>query len=326
MKKRKIILLLLCILFIFPLFCGNYRAFADDSVYLGGVPAGFSVNEDGARVVGISDVLTENGFTSPAKDSGIIIGDLILSIDGTPVFSAKDIENTVLNGEKKILSLNREGVIIIKDVFPALSVDGKYRLGVNIRDKITGIGTITFIKGNKFASLGHPITDESGKIAKINGGTLYEATVTGFIRGERYKAGELKGNILRNNKLGNITLNLTSGVYGEITENVSEINLPKITFGEGKMGKAKIYTTVNGKIPKGYDISIIKKDLDQENKNFVIRVEDNELLSLTGGILQGMSGSPIVQDGKLVGAVTHVFINDSKLGYGIAIENMSNNI
>ena len=155
---------------------------------------------------------------------------------------------------------------------------------------------------------------------------MFNCEITGFIKGERGRAGELRGTFDRRRKIASLDKNLNSGVYGDICDNENLSNLREIELGNAKMGDASIYTTINGTCPKEYSISIIKVDtISRDTKNFVIRITDQRLLELTGGIVQGMSGSPIVQNGKLVGAVTHVFINDPTRGFGISIDNMINN-
>ena len=214
----------------------------------------------------------------------------------------------------------------MRDIVPAPSLDGSYKLGVLIRDAVNGIGTISFIKDGNFASLGHPILDDDNNILKLSGGNIYNATITGYVSGERGRAGELRGSFAGEKIIGDIKLNLISGVYGTLKEDFDYSGLTEIEIGIGTIGKAEIYSTISGKEPLSYSVSLLKADPDAETKNFVIRIEDERLLSSTGGIVQGMSGSPIVQNGKLIGAVTHVFINDPKMGYGISIQNMYNHI
>ena len=159
----------------------------------------------------------------------------------------------------------------------------------------------------------------------IFGGELYNCSITGCVKGERGKAGELRGVFVKNDPIGVIDKNLISGVYGQLSEDFDKTNLTQIEIGKASIGDACIYSTIDNNEPKRYSISIIKVDDFQDNKNFVIKVTDKDLLETTGGIVQGMSGSPIVQNGKLVGAVTHVFINDPTRGFGINIFNMINN-
>ena len=325
--RKKFGFLILILLFVFAISSPIKHANADaDKVYLGGMPAGFSLYTKGAKVVGICDVITENGLKSPAKDSEIKVGDIILSIGEYEINSALDIEKALKNSINNSMSISRDGNIIWEKIKPAKDLSGNFRLGIFVKDKIDGIGTITFIKGNRFASLGHPITDETGNVLNISGGDLFECTITGCVKGERGKAGELRGVFASRNKIASIDKNLSCGVYGTLDiNNFDKSNLTEIEVGTATVGDAYIYSTILGESPEKYNISIIKTDFNNKTKNFVIKINDDRLLNKTSGIVQGMSGSPIVQNGKLVGAVTHVFINDPARGFGISIENMINN-
>ena len=328
MKKIKTILFLLLL----SLTLANFKytatiAYAaENNIYLGGFPAGFALETRGAYIMGLTDVITEQGIKSPCKEAGIETGDIILSIDGIPVNNAEDVEKVVKDEKEKLLEIKRCDEKILLDVSPALDMSGNLRLGIFIRDGVNGIGTVTFVNNGRFASLGHPVTDEGGKPLEIIGGKLYNCNITGYIAGERGKAGELRGTFLKTNDIGNIEKNLISGVYGHTAETFDKDGLTEIQTGEGKVGTAHIYTTISGESPEKYEISIIKvTDIAGDVKNFVIKINDERLLESTAGIVQGMSGSPIVQDGKLIGAVTHVFVNDPSRGFGISIENMINN-
>lgn len=325
---KRITKFLLAIFSFVLIFSFNIKpTYADtEKIYLGGMPAGFSLQTKGATVVGICDVITKEGLVSPAKESEIKIGDVILSIGEYEINNAQDIEHALNNSKNKNVSLRRDGKIISEKIIPAKDINGNLRLGVFVRDNVNGIGTLTYIKGNRFASLGHPVTDENGEILKITSGELYSCNITGCVKGERGKAGELRGVFLSRNKIATIEKNNSYGVFGIIENSILEnSNLLEVEVGEARMGDAQICSTILGKNPEMYDISIIKTDYNNQTKNFVIKINDNKLLNATGGIVQGMSGSPILQDGKLVGAVTHVFINDPTRGFGISINNMINN-
>ncbi len=325
-KNRLFTLLITLVLLISAFFTSGITAYADGvKVYLGGMPAGFSMSTRGANVLGLCDVITDDGIKSPSRDSNLQIGDIILSIDGIEVNSAQDIAKVLNNSDLKILKVNREDNIFLTEIIPAKDITGNYKLGVYIKDNINGIGTVTFIKGNRIAALGHPVLNDDGSILDITSGDVYSCEITGYVRGERGKPGELRGIFNRNDVIATIEKNLENGLYGKLTQNAKIKNLQAIETGSAKVGKATIKTTISDDNAIEYEISIIKVDLSNDTKNFVLKITDERLLSTTGGIVQGMSGSPIIQDGKLVGAVTHVFINDPTRGFGISIDKMINN-
>ncbi len=326
MKKKPIVIcLIMSIICIFSV--GGKPAYAStDDIFLGGIPAGFTLSTKGAHIVGICDVVTSEGIVSPAKSSGLKVGDIILKIDNNVINNANDIEKCIKSCGEVPIELLRDGQNYLCMIKPCKDINGHYKLGVFVKDTISGIGTITFFKGDKFASLGHAVIDDNSEVLNITSGNLYNCNITGIVKGEKGSAGELKGVFLRTNQIAVIEKNTISGVYGRIDGKFDLSEYSKIEVGEAKIGNATIFSTVNGKKPKKYNISIVKCDYQGDNKNFVIKVTDEELLSQTGGIVQGMSGSPIVQDGKLVGAVTHVFINDPTRGFGISIDNMLKNM
>ncbi len=319
MKKKFTLLFILIISFCF--FIPVTRVYADSNyVYLGGFPAGFSLEERGARIVGVSDVVTNEGIKSPAKDIGLDKGDLILAIDDTEVNNPLDIENTLKNGENKLLTVKRKGELYYYNIKPAKDLNGKYRLGVFVKEIVNGVGTVTFIKDNVLAALGHPVLNADESIMEIRSGNIYNCNIIGYKAGERGNPGELKGFFNTNNPIAKITKNLPEGIFANITGELDVKN--RVEIGKASIGGAEIYTTISGENPVKYSINIIKSDDLLSTKNLVIKVTDKRLLETTGGIVQGMSGSPIVQNGKIVGAVTHVFINDPTMGYGININNM----
>ncbi|MDY6368194.1 MAG: SpoIVB peptidase S55 domain-containing protein [Clostridia bacterium] len=321
MKKIIKFLTILPFALIISLFnVSNARA-ESEKIYLGGCVAGFSITTEGAEVVGICDVITNDGVKSPAKHAGIIIGDIILEIGDLKTNNANDVAAAIKDGDNKPVKVKRAGETFITKVVPEKDMTGIYKLGVFIRDDINGMGTITFFNEKEFAALGHPVISPDGNVMKITGGKIFNCNVTGAVKGERGKAGELKG-VFVGEPYGVIEKNTLTGVYGNVI-NKNGFNLKEIGIGEGVVGDASIYSTVNGEGVKEYKISIVKVDKDNKsNKNFVIKTNDKNLIEQTGGIVQGMSGSPIVQNGKLIGAVTHVFINDPTRGFAISISKM----
>jgi stage IV sporulation protein B len=204
---------------------------------------------------------------------------------------------------------------------------GEKKLGILIRDTISGIGTVTYVDKTTqtFAALGHPVLDKNNQMIELNGGAIYGCVIYDVKQGLRGMPGELHGIFENDNMIGQATLNCRSGVYGNVSAETDYNRLQKIYAGkleDVKIGKAEIYTTIEGTERQAYQISIIKVENNRDNRDFVIRIDDERLKEKTGGIVQGMSGSPIVQNGKLVGAITHVFVNDPTRGYGIAVEKM----
>ena len=293
--------------------------------YIGGNVFGFNINTEGVLVVGINDVITDSGIISPCERAGIMEGDVLLAFNEKAVNSPSDVAtfmNSYETGEI-VTKLLHNGKTKLVDITPAKDLTGKFRLGVYLRDDLSGLGTVTYYTSDgSFASLGHAVTDGNGTTYNVIGGEVYNSTIVGVNKAEKGKAGELKGMIINTKSIGCIERNSCVGLYGKIDKfNVK--NQIEVEIGKAKPGGAEIYSTVDGISPKYYSIDIVKADyITGTNKNFVIKITDKELLKTTGGILQGMSGSPILQNGKLVGAVTHVFLNDSSRGYGIAIQNM----
>ena len=325
-KLKGLLVTLICGLFLFESLNFIYPYATNcEYVYLGGFTAGFTLKTRGATVVGISEVISNKGSVSPCKCAGIEIGDVILSMNGVEVNTATDIDKVLKEYKSgsivtEILRYNQKKLC---DVFPEQDLMGSYKLGLFIREDLNGLGTVTFLTDNgTFASLGHPVANESGEIYNLRSGDVYESTIIGINKAHRGHAGELKGMFLGSKPIGCISMNTNVGLFGKLS-NFNPLEYVKISVGQAKIGRAEILSTVDGQNAKKYEIEIVKIDNRiGNNKNYVIKVTDKELLSYTGGILQGMSGSPIIQDGKLVGAVTHVFINDSARGYGIAINNM----
>ena len=303
----------------------------NDEVYLGGFAAGFMLNTQAVEIIGVCDVLSDEGLSCPARESGLKSGDIINKVNEIEVTSAEQL-NKLLNEDfaNYKLTVLRDGNQQIIDIKPVKDKSsGKKRFGLLVKDSLNGIGTVTYIdkNNNTFASLGHPVTDNNGNLIKINGGTIYSCIIYDVKKGLRGNPGELKGVFENNNMLGNVQVNCASGIYGNISQEYDVKGLTKIKKGkieDACIGKAKIYTSLSDKSVGEYDISIVKVDAgNKDNRNFVIKIDDSRLIEKTGGIVQGMSGSPIVQNGKLIGAVTHVFVNDPTRGYGISIENMS---
>lgn len=308
---------------------------ADDTTLLaGGQPFGIKLLMEGVMVTKLGQVKTaEGGISCPAQDAGIRVGDVIRFADGTAVTSNAQLQSIISKGESIDLEIVRDGEHLSAELVPVISSgSGKPRGGMWVRDSIAGIGTMTFINKStgEFAGLGHPVCDsDTGGIVPIHSGEAVPATITDARKGERGIPGELHGSFARGSTYGMITGNDNTGIYGTLTTEAMEEmaeNCPELPLGcrqEVTEGDAFIYTTVTGDGVKAYSVSIEKVDLSPDDtRNMVIRITDPELLSITGGIVQGMSGSPIIQNGKLIGAVTHVFVSDPTRGYGIFADTM----
>lgn len=309
-------------------FVGNVfiTAYAyEDYLYLSGEVYGFSLVSEGLSVIGLSEVVTENGVYSPAKESGVKIGDIITKINGNPLNSDEDTDKFLIDGYND-LEILRDGKRVYLSVKPAKELNGNLRLGVFIRSDFNGIGTVSYYdKDGNFAALGHEIRDENFKKTTVTGGTLKSAKITEIVKGYKGIAGELRG-FLKNDEVGKIAYGTDTGIYGKKSDfdESGKIKIPVGSAEKTEIGNASIFTDVSGSLEE-YRVKIIKVNANKNEKNFVIKISDEKLIEITGGIVQGMSGTPIVQDGKLIGILTHVFINDSKLGYGLSIEKSLSN-
>ncbi len=330
-KKLVRTFLILISVLVFAFSASPLNASADTGVlYLGGFPAGFTLNTTTVEVIGICDVLTPEGMRSPARECGIKTGDIIDDINGQKIKSTNDINRILSEEFKKFnISVVRDGEIIRFEIDPVNEMSsGVRKLGILVKDSLNGIGTVTYVDGSnrKFASLGHPVTDMKNNLVEINGGTVYGCMIYDIKKGVKGTPGELRGAFENGNVLGMAKVNCGCGIYGDLSDKFDVSKLVRIEKGgieSVKIGKASIYTTLRGNEAKQYEISIVKVDKsNKDNRNFVIKIEDENLIEKTGGIVQGMSGSPIIQNGKLVGAVTHVFVNDPTRGYGISIDKM----
>ncbi len=298
----------------------------------GGMAFGVKFFTDGAIVLGTTGVETPSGVVSPAKDAGLQTGDVIIQAGGEKFKSATELTELIAGCGGKPISIGfiREGKEQTVNVNPAKELrSGNYQIGVFVRDSTAGIGTVTYIDPEtlNFGGLGHGIYDsETGILLPLGRGAVVDVDITKVIKSEKNNPGQLQG-IFGSIAEGELFENCEQGVFGSfnILPDGAVDAIPVGSRDELKKGKATILTTLSGSDIKEYDIEI-EEILDKSgtSKNFLIRVTDKELLSKTGGIVQGMSGSPIIQNGKLVGAVTHVIINDPVHGYGICIENMLN--
>lgn len=304
----------------------------------GGNAIGVRLNTKGVLVVAITDVIDINGERkSPAKDIGLKVGDSIIAINNEKITNADQVVEILnrIKDEKISLTIMRNKSEFTTTVIPVQSLqDNSYRLGIWVRDKTTGIGTLTYLnpQNSSFAALGHGIADiDTGNLLTVEDGLIMNAKISDIQEGKKGNPGEIKGVFYKTDEiLGNINTNNEFGIYGSLKEDYLEKNKLKpisIAFKEEvKEGKAHILTTLDKNIVEKFEIEIVKvENQDKESqKSMIIKITDPKLLSKTGGIVQGMSGSPIIQNGKLVGAITHVFVNDPTKGYGLFVEWMLN--
>lgn len=300
-----------------------------ENVYLGGIPLGFAIKTKGLLVVGDNTILSENGKETINKSKKIENGDILIKINNQEILSSEEIPNILSKNqsEKIELTLLRNNEPYVCEIIPKIDINsGENKIGLWVKNDANGIGTLTFVKenSNRFGALGHAITDfETGAQIPVQNGKIYKCNQIGIAKAEKNTPGELRCIFLQGiNTKGTIDKNCRFGVFGDITDLNSVVDFNRTAeIGSRlivKTGKAKLLSAVSGVLEE-YDIEIIKTAYQPESddKSFIFRVTDKRLLDLTGGIIQGMSGSPIIQNGKLIGATTHVFLSDPTKGYGI---------
>ena len=295
-----------------------------------GTPFGVKMFSEGALIVGFSDLNTPDGTANPAKKAGLRLGDRVVRMDDTLTETndaVHDALETAAGAPVQVVYI-RNGEQFQTRLTPVWdSTAGQWRAGMWVRDSSAGIGTLTFVDNTTgtFAGLGHSIHDvDTGTTISLLKGEIVPVEITGAVARSAGSPGELKGRFLTSVPTGTITVNGETGVYGSVKSYMKGIEAEVALAQEVNTGDAEIITTIEGQEPKRYTAVIEKIALssDNPNRNMVVRVTDPRLLTATGGIVQGMSGSPILQDGRLVGAVTHVLVNDPTRGYGIFAENM----
>lgn len=296
-----------------------------------GRTVGIKLFSDGVMVVGLSEVPGEDGSCAPAKECGLKAGDIITHIDKEEVDSIEEVQSALQAADGKKVSIRA-----VRDDKPvqltaqAVRCDGQYKLGAWIRDSMAGIGTLTFWEpeSGAFGALGHGINDvDTAQLMPLQSGSILYSEVTGVQKGAKGTPGELHGAFKTELELGELYANTSSGVFGRLSQEELVQGLepvPVAARSEVKVGEAIIRSNIAVDKVEEYTVEIAKiyPQNGEDTRNLMIRVTDPRLLEATGGIVQGMSGSPILQDGKLVGAVTHVLVNDPTQGYGILAENM----
>lgn len=299
-------------------------------VYVSGESFGIKLYTDGVIVVGTKDVETANGKCNPAKEAGLEKGDIIISINNVKMTDSSQVEETFNdnNGKDYKIVVKRNGNYKNFTLKPVYSQsEGKYKVGVWVRDSTAGIGTVTFYnsENNSIGALGHPITDvDTNEIMPILNGEAVKANVTKIYKSTDGEAGSLCCDFT-NNVIGSLSVNSICGIYGKYECSLVGKRLYKVAASqEVEKGSAQLLCTVDEKGAQLYDVEITRVSYRENNdeKNMVVRVTDKNLIEKTGGIVQGMSGSPIIQNGKLVGALTHVIVDNPEKGYAIFAEKM----
>lgn len=314
-----------------PITEASAASVSDVRLLPGGMPFGVKFSTEGVLVVGFCDIDAEGGTVNPAYAAGLRVRDVITSVNGKQVADAAQFGSMVSGAGNQALTLTytRGGKSHTATLTPARSVsENRYKTGLWVRDSGAGIGTVTYIvpSTGAFGGLGHGICDgESGTLVSMTRGVVSDVTVSGVQKGVSGKPGELKG-YFGAEKTGTLLKNTDCGVFGVFSHipTCSPMQaLPIATPAEVKEGEAYIFCTLDGGKPCKYSVNISQIDRSATGpKCFTVKVTDPALIAKTGGIVQGMSGSPIIQNGKLIGAVTHVLINDPTTGYGIFITNM----
>ena len=282
---------------------------------------GLHIKDDSVTVAAFDETLGAS-----AQQAGLEIGDQLLTIEGQPVRDAQDIQEVLQENPQTVeLTVSRGSKQKVVKLQPQMSSSGP-KLGIYLRQGISGIGTVTWYdpSSGKFGTLGHGVSSRQGMLCSLREGEIYRAEISSVIPGKSGHPGLLKGTSSEDGKIGFLYRNSPQGVFGETEEEWKGQVLPVAAFEEVHTGEAWIRSTVSDQGPQDYSVEILKIYPKEraDCRNFLLKVTDSRLLSQTGGIVQGMSGSPIIQDGRLVGAVTHVMVSDPTTGYGIFIGNM----
>jgi len=302
-------------------------------VYPGGEAIGVLVRSRGVKIVGLGEIETLEGRrVAPGEEAGLMEGDRILAIEGELVEGQLDIARGIQNSEGKPLNLlvERNGIKTEIEIVPRKAIDGNYMIGVYINDGVAGVGTLTYFHPEtlSYGALGHVLKDNySQQPLEIEGGEIVKVNISGITRGESGFPGEKYGLFYGDQEiLGTIEKNTPFGIFGVLNEplknNVLQKPVPVASALQIEKGSAEMYTVISGDEVEKFDVVVEKvfPQIRPAEKGLIVRIEDERLLEKTGGIVQGMSGSPIIQNDRLIGAVTHVFVNDPSRGYAIAAE------
>lgn len=315
---------LLILLFLISIFIIPNSVFAYSSkIVVGGQNIGIQVKSSGVLVVGFYSV----NNTYPGKEADLKVGDRIIKINDTDIHVISDLTSSIKDGESALeITFIRDNKTLITTLNIYKDSNDVYKTGLYVKDSIIGIGTLTFIdpNNNYFGALGHEITEKStGKKFEIKNGTIFESDVTGIEKSFRNAPGEKRATYLMKNELGTILKNKKTGIYGIYNSNYNKSSLIEVADpSEIKVGEAYFRTVITGDTIEEFKINILKVNLNENTKNIYFEITDKNLLERTNGVVQGMSGSPIIQNNKIIGAVTHVVVDDSTKGYGIFITTM----
>lgn len=308
----------------------------EEKIYAGGNAVGVYLSTDGVMLLGSNSIITKEGLVDTLSGSDLQVGDVILKLNGETIKDIGDISRIIneedARGKEVTVTYIRKNKEYTTMIYPALDIEsGEYKLGIWVKNDASGVGTLTYVKTDgSFGALGHSINPSNSKEPyRISGGKVYNCNIIGVNKGKKGKAGELKGLFLQGkNAQGEILKNNSTGIYGNLNENsklFQETKNREYKIGgrfTARPGKAKILSCVDGDKVEEFDIEIIKTNYQSSSKekSMVLKIIDKKLLEKTGGIVQGMSGSPIIQNGKIIGAVTHVFLNDSTKGFGLYLD------
>lgn len=324
---------------IFPLRTSEIQVMTPMKLIPGGHSIGVTLQTKGVMVVGQAPVIDNKGKKAfPAKEAGIEIGDILLKINNKEVRTDQEVSNAVNSVGKDqgmaTVLFKHQDKVVEKSMKPIYCEETKrYRVGLFVRDEAAGVGTLSFYDpvSKQYGALGHVITDaDTNQKIEVSNGKIIASTIYAIEKGKRGHPGEKIGSFISNSRLnGTIEKNTLTGIFGtmdgEIENQYFKESIPVGWEPEIKIGPAKIYTVIEGEKIEEFDVNIDRVMNNRtDSKNMIVRVTDPRLLDITGGIIQGMSGSPIIQDGKIIGAITHVFVNDSQRGYGVFIQNMLN--
>jgi stage IV sporulation protein B len=311
---------------------GGLAAYEGKSLIPMGNAVGISIQSEGVMVVGVPEILADGKSVSPARDAGLSAGDIITQIGAQRVSSNEDLKSAIgkLDGSPVSVKVTRGTSVLQLKLTPHKTADGRCELGLWMRDGIAGIGTLTFYdpETGAFGALGHSVNDiETGVVIPLRDGSVMRSVVTDVIQGKAGMPGQLHGTFNIDSVLGKLTTNSPNGIFGKMALNDlmrGKKALPVADASEIRTGPAKILSNVSGSDVAEYQVEVTRVYTGNEaiGRSMMVSVTDPALIAQTGGIVQGMSGSPIIQNGKLIGAVTHVLVNDPTRGYGIAIENM----